>query len=151
MGTKYKPERTQGVVRYLCSELLNDVEEEAHNDFMCVKWNGTNTDRQGRKKSGYGRIVRSINGVRHELLIQHIVWMATQTPTATLVPGPLSHLCHDPLCVNRTHIIYEPMAVNHQRKECNRAKRLFIRMITTTSTTMESSVLAIGPVCSSLW
>lgn len=104
MGTVANPHRTQEVVRFLYEEVLSQSQPE--DSGHCTLSTGTSIN-----ASGYGRIIRRLNGYKHELLIHHVIWMANQIPTAVVVPGKLSHLCHKKLCLNPYHIVPELIAL----------------------------------------
>ena len=115
MGTIPNKHRTVDVVPLLYEAVLEKVEPCDTNGGQCQLWTGL------KKNEGYGRLKKSINGYLHDLLVHNVVWMATQNPIQTVSPQ-LSHLCHNKLCVNYTHIVAEPQSVNNQRKECNKAE-----------------------------
>ena len=116
MGTKENPHRTVAVIRELYEEILEQKRLSVVNGGQCVLWTG------GLKR-GYGRITKKINGYKHDLFVHQVVWMATQSPTQTSTNGKkISHLCHEKRCINRQHIVVEPMSVNNKRRECNRKK-----------------------------
>ena len=79
-----------------------------HSDNSCVI-----TDR-ALNSAGYPMI--KVNG-RSELV--HRVVYSLYTGVILSTPYyHVSHLCHNKICVNFDHLVYEPSCINMQRKQC---------------------------------
>lgn len=117
MATKLNHNRTADVVRELYSDILGQIDISEEN-WQCWIWTGYCQTKKKDEPARYGRIIKSINKIKHNYFVHQIVWLANQTPTKTVCPGDISHLCHNTKCVNPQHLVIEPSAINSQRKEC---------------------------------
>jgi hypothetical protein len=71
---------------------------------MKVQWPGC------KKKLGYAH--------RISFILSHLNAFPTYNPV-----NNISHLCHNPLCVNPEHLSHEPYTVNARRKNCHDSGR----------------------------
>lgn len=117
MALRVHEKRTQDVV----DSLLSDIVKQPTTYVVstgCIIYKG-----KSKKKDGnggfYGRITRTYNGHKHDLLVHQVAWMAGQTPTAIVCPAPVSHLCHENMCINSNHLVCEPQEVNNKRIACH--------------------------------
>lgn len=61
---------------------------------------------------------------QEQVYAHHALWFHYYRYNVGVLPTPnsgnwhLSHLCHDPGCMNPLHLVLEPAWVNHRRKDC---------------------------------
>jgi len=81
------------------------------NDQGCWEW-------VGRKKKGsnYGTEVICVGGRRRTVNAHRAVFIAYSCKFH--LPHDISHLCHNPCCVNPLHLSHEPHSINADREVC---------------------------------
>lgn len=71
---------------------------------------------KGATQNGYGIVRKSINGHKQQIYAHRLVKMH-ELGTEQILEN-CSHLCHNKLCVNTSHITVESQALNNNRQTC---------------------------------
>ena len=98
----------------------------------CLTWTGTKTKSHPRA-TPYGIIYVKppFSSRRRKFRVHQIVYMAAHSQTNYGPNGvnydnfDISHLCHNSLCVEASHLSREPRSVNNHRKTCKEEGRCY--------------------------
>lgn len=69
-------------------------------------------------KCGYGRLYFTFRGVRKSFLVHRLKYFLENSGNFISPAEQVSHLCHNKLCVNPTHLSLEPDKINKRRNVC---------------------------------
>ena len=92
-------------------------------DSGCIIWQGTSEDKS-RSKNGsllYGIITAKLPNETKikRLRVHRVAYFNEHFPNYDLYDClPISHICHNSLCINPNHLSREEQLINNQRKKC---------------------------------
>ena len=91
-------------------------EERGH-----VIWNGAMSNGYPRTRL-VGKHMKDLFGRKTFIVTAIVLSIKLNQPLLTPKWG-VSHLCHRNKCCLKEHLVYEPIALNEERKNCNKFKR----------------------------
>ena len=109
---------------HILEKLLTKTVKTGKN--QCFLWSGVT------KNNGTGTVYGISRNPFHKLggnrpkfvTIHRLVYMCknkiTAVPSNDVDQGDISHLCHQPLCINPAHLVLEAHSVNNGRQFCQR-------------------------------
>lgn len=103
----YELKLTQNEILLLKTKLENKTKTENE----CRIWTG-------QKRRGYGMLEFSLRGKRQKQLVHRLNFYLENNCEKIERHMHISHLCHNKLCLEISHLSLEPAHINNQRKIC---------------------------------
>ena len=93
-------------------QLKNSLHQHSHVIHQCRIWNGQ------RDSHGYGVYQVYFRGKWVKLQVHRIAYYLADPSRSLHRSIHVSHLCHNKLCINVSHLSYESQKMNNQRQIC---------------------------------
>ena len=90
------------------------VNKNAFESGQCWEWKGARKSPDGK----YGRMKLTVDGARKSIGAHRAAYMAFYRETYLGMDKDVSHVCHQPLCVNPDHLSLEDRVINMERHTC---------------------------------